>query len=549
MNRTTGQILPLFAGIAIGIVAIMALAIDVTSAYSARQSYRTMADAAALAGAQDLTRTLNYVLARTDAVASIQKQLGIAPVCSAATANPVTCTVPGTPYNVTIRTPLGSDADCVSCDSTRSVLVLFANPQFGVSFTRIFGIDHWNVTSAAVAGREYGAAYALMTLRPPKAPTIPGTRDINLTGANTRVVISKGDVGTNANMVYGSMTALLSLDPGYQMRYYDPSGPGWQPPTPANPVGHKITSLILDPNYFGATGSGTPSSSGSPGTYGNNSTGRAAALDGIGSTPSAACKLIVNTYVANPATGPGTGYDITVGNGANAQPVVPRDTLGAIEWSKVRCYKEGVYNFQLTDGNKDLTILEPGLYFFNEGITTQSSLIGGYQAGSPGVTLVFQAGMNNAFKNTNGLVAMNGGSKLAGATGSEALPARDYAGNPIQTNTTPALVITIVVARDSRCSPILPFPPDCNPGVETSDSAVFLNGGGDLYIAGVQYGPSDNMTFAGGSSGNGYIGQVVSWTVTYTGQATLRQEGNPAIAANVLRLDAACTVTGTVCNP
>jgi len=44
-----GQILPLFALMLVGIFAIAALAIDVSSAYSARQFYRTAADAAALA--------------------------------------------------------------------------------------------------------------------------------------------------------------------------------------------------------------------------------------------------------------------------------------------------------------------------------------------------------------------------------------------------------------------------------------------------------------------------------------------------------------------
>jgi hypothetical protein len=540
MNRR-GQILPLFAIVLVGIVAAMALAIDVTSAYSARQSYRTIADTAALAGAQDLTRTLDYVAARNDAEASLMKQLGVALTCTASSANPVTCTAAGTAFAIKIRTPLASDADCVSCDSERSVLVNFANPQFGVSFTRIFGIDHWNVASAAVAGREYGSTYALMTLRPPAAATIPGVRDINLAGNNTHVVITTGDVGTNANMVYSGAGAMLFLDPGYSMRYFDPIlPPQWS--SPPDPIGKKLNALILDPNYFGVSGPGSPSSSGSPATYAN----KAAALDATGGLPSATCMSIVTTYIANPLSGPPTGYDITVGSGANAQPVVPRDGLGAIDWTAINCYKQGVYNFKLQDNNKELTVLEPGLYFFNQGITVQSSLIGGYQASSPGVALVFPA--TELFKNRNGLIALNGGSKLA-AGGSEATPAFDYAGNLVQTNTTPPLVITLIVQRDSRCTPVYPFPSSCANVVENANKAIDLSGGSALYLAGVQYGPSDNMSFSGGSSGNGYVGQIVAWTVTYTGQATLNQEGVPALAANVLRLDGACTVVGVVCNP
>ena len=54
MKNERGQILPLFAILLIGLFAIAALAVDVSGTYAARQAYRTTADAASLAGAQDL---------------------------------------------------------------------------------------------------------------------------------------------------------------------------------------------------------------------------------------------------------------------------------------------------------------------------------------------------------------------------------------------------------------------------------------------------------------------------------------------------------------
>ncbi len=55
MNRAErGQILPLFALMVVALFAIAAIAIDVSNAYAARRAYRTWADQASLAGAQDL---------------------------------------------------------------------------------------------------------------------------------------------------------------------------------------------------------------------------------------------------------------------------------------------------------------------------------------------------------------------------------------------------------------------------------------------------------------------------------------------------------------
>ena len=47
-NRRRGQILPIFALTLVALFAMAALAIDVSAVYSARQAYRTFADAASL---------------------------------------------------------------------------------------------------------------------------------------------------------------------------------------------------------------------------------------------------------------------------------------------------------------------------------------------------------------------------------------------------------------------------------------------------------------------------------------------------------------------
>ena len=74
-----------------------------------------------------------------------------------------------------------------------------------------------------------------------------------------------------------------------------------------------------------------------------------------------------------------------------------------------------------------------------------------------------------------------------------------------------------------------------------------LSGGSAIYLAGVQYGATDNMSIAGNSTSGGYIGQIVAWTVFYTGGSEIRQEGPSGPQPGILRLDASCTAPGTPC--
>ena len=228
------------------------------------------------------------------------------------------------------------------------------------------------------------------------------------------------------------------------------------------------------------------------------------------------------------------------------KPFVPL-SAGVPNMLKIFCYKPGVYNALLNDNNNDLSILEPGLYFFNQGITLKSNLVGGYQPGSEGVALVFPR--DQQFKNNNtGVVALNAGTKFGSPLGIEATAALDYASpaNLIQANGTPNLILTILVQKDAACTVTQPYPTACH---DTQNHAIKLNGGSSLYLAGVQYAPSDNAALAGGVGARGYVGQIVSWTVTYSGGTTINQQYPGGAQNGVLRLDSACTGPNTTCNP
>jgi Flp pilus assembly protein TadG len=518
-----GQILPLFALFLVAIFAIAALAIDVTSAYAARQSYRTAADAAALAGAQDLQVTnsravtaTQYAAARQDAKASIDNQFAAASSCTSPL-RPTRwdCKFATLPYRYSIETPVQAGA-CATCDIARSVQVNFGHPAFPLSFAHVLGFSSWNVASSSVAGLQFSHSYAIVTLRPPLSPALPGVRDIAINGG-TQVIVSTGDVGTNANMDYAGVNSILTLDSGYNMYYFDPNnGPIWG----SSPPGTKILSLILDPGYP------VPSRTGAP----------------VGSVDSAGCPAIALAVQSNPQYAPSVPM-------AGALP----------DMTKITCYTKGVYNTGtgVTVNNGTLAIFEPGLYFFDRGLNAQGSVIGGYTPSSEGVAFVFPETQGTMFKNrTSGgggaltqVVALNAGTRYLNTGGREATAAHDYSGGFVQTNTSPAKVMTVIVPPDTNCPVIYPVVATCSNSEENNNISIDLSGGSGLYLAGVQYAPTDNISVAGNTATGGYVGQVWAWTLVYTGGSQINQQGDQNTGPGTLRLDAACTAPGTPCIP
>lgn len=528
MRRRTerGQVLPLFALMLVAIMAMAALAFDVSNAYAARRAFRTAADAASLAGALDLqlagTRVVGsaeWALARLHAEEALEREFGETVTC-ALTGNRSDCTFATLPYQASIITPLspGPPSPCATCDPDRSVQVSVGNPSFSLTFARALGLGQWRVAVTAVAGLQHATQYAIFALRPPSAPSIPNVRSIRLDGNDTEVFVIRGDVGTNANMTYGGAGAELHLETGYRMDYFDPFNPPlWDIP---NPPGNKIGALVLDPAYPIPTRGVSPPA----GVY-----------DTL-----ANCTPIAASIYANPQYAPSV-------------PV----SGGVPDMSKITCYLPGVYSSGETIGNGSLGILEPGLYFFDDELDAQGSVIGGYTAGSEGVALVFPESSGTVFKNrTSGggstltqIVALNAGTRYSNPAGQEATAARDYNGAFVQTNTTPARLMTVIVPPDARCPVVFPYPSSCSNSVENQNKAIDLSGGSGLYLAGVQYAPSDNVSIAGNTSTGGYIGQVWAWTLFYTGNSDVNQEGSQSTEPGTIRLDAACTAPGTPCVP
>ena len=114
----------------------------------------------------------------------------------------------------------------------------------------------------------------------------------------------------------------------------------------------------------------------------------------------------------------------------------------------------------------------------------------------------------------------------------------------MQTNSVPPVLMTVMVQPDLGCEGpgrviTLPIPAACAMP-ETKRSAIQLTGSASIYLAGVQYGPTDNMSI-NASSAVGYVGQIVAWTVKYSGGTTINQEGLVVPTNGILRLDSTCS--------
>ena len=544
--RERGQVLPLFALFLLVLLGLTALAIDVSGALSAQRAYRSFADSAALAGAQDLqqggTRVVTSVeqqAARTDSLDRLISLLGASgpPVGCPVSSDLVDCALPGTPYLVSIKTP---SPTCVTCDPDRSVQVTVRNPSFNLTFARLFGQNQWNVGSTSVAGLTFSKSYAIQTLRPPKRiGSTFDVKDITLDGNGTRVVVSTGDVGTNANMNYSGVGAILVLDSGYDVWFFDPSGvPTWSP----SPPGERLFTLMIDPNYRYPE---FVSSTGGPNapTFGD-----------------------ARESQANVAGKPVTTADIdtTCEDEWNKVDPARYSNIATTPLSDVYCYEPGIYDpaagsgsddAQIAIGTGNVGLLKPGAYYLRGGLNVGGSVLGGYEPNAPGVALMFDECNNQCTLNGNNafVFALNAGTKFPPtfSGGDSAEPAIDWDGQQVITSgpdsPDPPVMITLLVVKDPDCfvPTSAPFqePATCNANDNTTTN---IAGGGGIVLEGVQYMPTDNVTISGNSTSNGRIGQIVSWTLKYSGGVQINQEGAAREGPGILRLDAACTVPGPI---
>lgn len=510
-----------------------ALVVDIGMLWNAQQVHRSVADTAALAGAQEMQiygiRGINAPSreeARYAAVANVMDRIGATGMPTCATGGAPTsdgdadgklgyaadvrnCPMPGTDWTVSVLTPA---TICATCEIDRSIMVEVGSnvPTF---FAGLFGQNGWAVRKTSVATITYSADFAVLTLRPPVPNPTTNANDVSLNGSGTRLHVSIGDIGTNTNMVLTG-GAQVTIDEGYKVHHYDAT-PAWIQPPPAK----RLINLIEDPNHV------YPSRTGAP-TYADLAAARLSDADCATERQKVPVEYKVGT--------------------------TPVRDMASVD---VDCLKPGIYNFAVRRlSNTKAFVLTPGVYFFDQGLVNRGTVIGGYEPGQPGVTLVFNETVAGRLDANNAMTfALNAGGAFGGGTGAEATHAIAANGAKVETGGELNLVITLMVTKDPNCRPVLPYPSTCN---DNGNRALSMAGGGSLYLAGVQYAPTDNVTFSGGSAGTGNAGRIVAWTVTYSGGTSIGQQYPGEREGNgILRLDAACTGAGALsmsnagCNP
>jgi Flp pilus assembly protein TadG len=262
-DRQGGQILILFALVLTSLMGIAALTVDVVRLYDTQRTYRGVADAAALAGAQDLQQATRAVSAteqtkaRADALVVLKARLNATATgpCPT-TADIVNCPLQvsgGTHYLVDVRTPPG--ATCVTCLSAYALQVTIDEPQFPVTLAHLFGVSSWNVRVSSLAGLQFKPKYILEALRP------SGNNGIQMTGTFlSTLYVDSGDLGTNSfatlqtffgiPLDYYCIGALQSgaCQPnGYRFDYAN--SPGTPPVNISAAQSRHLPTLIADPLY------------------------------------------------------------------------------------------------------------------------------------------------------------------------------------------------------------------------------------------------------------------------------------------------------------
>jgi len=512
-----GQTIVLVAVMMVVMIALAGLAIDVSAGYLSSRFQSAVADAASLAGAPDLQQpntrsvtTADPIDARTHALDLLVKELRATstPTCPQdGLGNYVTCSLPGTPYDVSIKTPSPS---CVTCDPNRSVQVTVRRGNFGLFFARVFGFDHWTVSSTSVAGINNGIRYALITLRPPNPnrnnTNDPYNDDVNVNGNNTRVNVQNGDVGSNTTAVTNSASFIV-LDSGFHIYHLNPPIL-WNQDAFGEPAGITRQTLIQDPSY-------------------------------LTDAQLVAIKATLTTWANQDA-----GEDVGCTNKAILAP-------GAVVPAGAKCYKPGLYPKNgpgaFSVGPGKIAYLYPGVYYFTGNVQVSGTLIGGsVSKPSSGVAVIVQKDVK--FSNQAGsTLSLNMGPTGCSSETCRAAPAA-VPGGSIILETADGSTITLVVERWLGCFSGTTPRVCTDTNNDNTNKSVDLSGGGYIEIAGIIYAPSDQVKVASSvAAQNGTIGQIISWTVTYTGNTTLNQRGIRRDTPGVLRLDAACT-QGEVCN-
>jgi hypothetical protein len=528
------------------------MSLDLSTAYTAARLYQSAADAAALAGAQELQGTSRGLVtpAMQDSALRAAKAVLDRQLADPTNGQVFTCGYnpnkvggvqydkAGCGYGPYVATMLTPSNNCVNCDSAslHSIQVQVVEPSHATSAFSLFGIKSFNIQRTSVAGIQFLPKYSLETLRYPGAPS-----DINLgcTISSCTLTVSSGDIGSNtcAQVAGGNNKIVLDPptggNPPYGYRFVHSANPCTVPANITQAQSRLNPTVINDPGYA------TPSFATAP-TYAN-----LMAAQVLPSKP-------------NPP-GPATTCPTGLGGG------LPAPTL---------CLQPGIYAFPVTVPGTQTYYLLSGTYWFQQGLSVSGTLVGGSGptsgAGMPdphgttGVVVVVTpkpTTSGGAGFSWSGTINLNW---IAGCTnGCVSTPANDIFGSGGALVSPQGFPLTVEVPEISSC-----FPGGApNSGgfcsVAIGGQAALTLGAANtvkLQLGGVIYAPSENFVLSGnficiftGCSAH-IVGQIVVWT---TSQATGVFGSNNLVVQfppggtterGIVGIDAGCS-PGTACAP
>jgi len=582
VRSEAGQVLPLAALMMVVLIAIVGLAIDVSQAFTEQRWERSVSDSASLAGAQDLALAGRVLPSSPDRVKARATAMQVLVTELRATSTPVTtsgspcltaagCALPGTPYWASIFAGVDSglpQPTCLDCVPERAVQVSVWQPTFGLTFSRILGFSTWNVKAASVAGDVFARQYGVVTLRPtdPRSNTDANQDDLFVTGGS-KVVVGDGDVITNTNVVCSGSNSEIDLETvkGFFVYHFDPyeawtsgSGACLNPPP-----GVQVQMPIADPGYSIPVRPVAPAPL-LP-VYANEDQ---AMGTGSGCAPWCDANYTARC-AAQQALVPSAYFTLKTVSGVAVPDKQVNDPAQVI----AKCIRPGVYAFRLDakdngsgppvaylmESSGPATAPVSGVYFFDNGANIYDTLIGGYVGGQPGVAVVLLEAKNAngsspgqmTTSSSTSLLAVNFGDAycpLGGCpAGNWATPANGPQGL-VKTPDPNGILMSLMVSPDPTCLPIVALETAACRGTEVDRNTLKLDGGGNIYLAGVQYAPTDNVKLAGNSGQTAEVGAIWSWTIQFKGGTIYKiRTANPELIG-VLRLDRGCS-PGNTCNP
>lgn len=272
-----GQTLVVFALFLVVLLISTALAVDYGTWLKVRRDYQNVADAAVLAGSINLTRPVTstkQIAARKAAWKSIEDQLGLAldETALAASDTPIGAPKAADGYRMWVSTPPLGAAAAYTGNHAGNNRVLFAwvEKDNSAYFSRVFGFGDRNVSAWASSG-TFPNRFAVITLRKNGQAGPNNTQDIAINGNDTRLRVIDGDVGGNWSMRINGIGARLQLASTtgdiYGLYLTEPVpnganswGSGQLVDTNGNPAPASFHAEVADPNYpspcvdFSATG-------------------------------------------------------------------------------------------------------------------------------------------------------------------------------------------------------------------------------------------------------------------------------------------------------